>query len=981
MFIPLHIHSDFSLLESCIRIKDLVETAARYGYPYLALTDHNTTGGLIEFYQRCQEHQITPILGMDIDVTGFRGLNKVVLLAEDQTGYRNLLYLSSLPKPLAKEALVQHSSGLICLVYLQNLETANVEYQEFVKIYGSTNVYIELLINSDHQRNHANQLVKLFPQEILVASDVINYLTEEQRPVLQVLHALKANVSIEEVKISGQPLLSPKQAKEAFHNVPAALSNTKKIAKRCQVALVQETSFPKLPHSVDLTDLAIQGAKKRYHELSLRIRERLDYELTVIKEMGFTDYFLIVQDIVNYAKKTNIPVGPGRGSAAGSLVAYCLGITDIDPLEHNLFFERFLNKQRKNLPDIDLDFCHKGREKVMDYVFQRFGKEHVARIGAYGTFGSSLATREVNKLVKEQRLAQSIIQQLIGLKHHFTTHAAGLIITSEPILHYSAVEPHVNQPVSQADMNSLADLGVLKIDLLSLRNLTILNEIQQSIQVREADFSLENIPVADQKTFQLLSQGETLGVFQLESSLFQELLPQIQPKCFADLVALLALGRPGPLKQVPTYVKRREQREQVVYLHPLLEPILAETYGLILYQEQVMQVAHELAGFRLEEADLLRVAMSKKDHDLIQKLKSKFIIGCQEQGLSVSSSHKLFNQISSFADYAFNKAHSTAYALITWRTAYLKANYPLDFYLAHLKNTGSIEKNGEFFAESFARSIAILGPDIRYSEIDFTKEGQSIRIGLASLKYVGRAVAEQISAERHKVQFSSINDFLNRVPLTLQVATSLAYAGGFDGFAPRARAVEEIITYFQGKVTEHTDLELLEREKEIVGLYLSGHPLYKWENFLDNLKDSLGHCLAGHVLETSDKYSTITGKIAGSRKTYQFTMNKNDYLPFLKKGELLALFGKNTNNYFQVELVLPLKPMLILQPIMEKVNELQELLAKHQGTTPVLLSITEGSLQLISPRFWLIINNEVLAKLKELCIHIQWIDPWREYSK
>lgn len=982
LFVPLQVYSDYSILESCIRIPELVKLAASYGYSYLGLTDHNTAGGLVEFYQHCEKHQINPILGLDLDISGFLGLDRIVFLAENITGYHNLLALASLPKPVDKRQLIVYQQGLICLINVKNLDTITNDYTEIAKIFGKENVYLQLHTHTEALRQQANQLVRLFPTEVLVASLAIKYLTEEQRPVLQVLQALKANVSIDEITIDATFLWRPEQVAESFSKLPQVLYNGLEIAKRCQVNLQQKLTLPKISNTMDLRQLVFAGAVKRYAEISTSVRERLEDELAVIEEMGLADYFLLVQDIVAFAKRAKIPVGPGRGSAAGSLVAYCLGITNIDPLEHNLFFERFLNRERRNLPDIDLDFCYQRREEVVNYLIERFGEEHVAKIGAYGTFGQSLAAKEVNKLIKDQKLAQAIIPRLVGLKHHFTTHAAGIIITPEPVIKYSALEPNASHPVTQADMNSLENLGVLKIDLLSLRNLTILADIEAVIQEQEPDFTLEQIPLADQKTYQLLASGQTLGVFQIESSLFQDLLPQIKPTCFEDLVALLALGRPGPLKQVPTYIKRREQKEKIEYLHPLLEPILAETFGLILYQEQVMQVAHELAGFGLEEADLFRVAMSKKDHQLIQQLKAKFIAGCRKQGLAEISGQRLFAQIESFADYAFNKAHSAAYSIITWQTAYLKANYPLEFYLVQLKHAGgSFVRKQEFFLECLAREIGILGPDIRYSEIDFTKEGRSIRIGLASLKYLGLVNAEKIIAARKQGQFVSLQDFLGRVPLTFNVVENLLYSGALDGFGLRRQLLQEISRHFNTTIPQLTDLELLEREKEIVGLYLSNHPLSGWKVFLDYLVENFGQCFAGHIIELKVDFQDITGKLAGENRLINFKMAKNQYQICLQSNSLVALFGKFQDHLFQAEWVLPLKPMLILQPKMETIAELQEFLKLHQGDTPVLLNIQKGAVQIVAPQFWLAIDEQVLAELKEYCHHAQWIDPWEELKE
>ena len=976
MIVPLHVHSEYSLTESCIKIEKLVKKAADLKYRAIALTDHNTMAGLVSFYRLCRQYNLKPILGLEVDITGLSVADQIVLLAENNTGYENLLQLASHEKPVPLEVLKDNNQGLIGLVSFNNCEDAPLTYHQLTRIFGKENIFIELLADDSQRRAAANQLYKMFPVEVFAAAQSVYYLEPDELELIRLLRSIKYNKKAKEIEVIERPLLAPDVICRDFGNLPQAIKNTVKIAERCQVKLRPEIRFPKLPESVDLKEIVLDGAKKRYGKLTDSILERLHYELDVIEEMGFTDYFLIVADIVRYGKAKGIPIGPGRGSSAGSLTAYCLNITDIDPLRHQLLFERFLNKKRHNLPDIDLDICCIRREEIIDYCINRFGKEHVAKIGVYGTFGYAQANSEMKK--RFDRSNPSLANKLVGLKQYFSTHAAGLIITPEPVIKYSAVEIVDGIYVTQLTMDVLEELGVLKIDLLGLRNLTILHQIQQLINLSQPDFSLKHIPIHDERTFELLGRGETLGIFQLESRLFTNILTRLRPRSFSDLTALLALGRPGPLKQIPRYIKRRDGQERIKYIHPRLESILADTYGLMIYQEQVMQVAHEIAGFSLEEADLLRVAISKKDGDLIKKLRSKFIQGCEKNGLNYQVSNKLYLEIEQFAGYAFNKAHSTAYAKITWQLAYLKTHYPIEFYLAQLKNITNVTKIGEFYQECKIRGIRILLPDIRYSEVNHVKEGNSIRIGLTGLKHIGETTAEAIIIARTQKAFSNVEDFFRRAALPMRTQYILAYGGALDGFGERDEIIKKIADFHNEALPVINQLELLEKEKEIVGIYLSAHPVDRWINFLDQLEPSLGTYAAGHISEVHEYNQEVTGVISNIDSICKFSLAKEKYefSPFLKHNALAALFGRFQDDNLEIEWVLPLQPMLVIKPKINQINQLQKLLSHHQGTTPVILNLDQGVLQLVASRFWLNPDQEIISKLENYASFFQWIDPW-----
>ncbi|HHX02040.1 MAG TPA: DNA polymerase III subunit alpha [Firmicutes bacterium] len=969
MFVPLHIHSEYSLSKSSIKIEALVKKARSLGYTALALTDHNTMGGLVEFYRACRRYDLEPILGLELDLKDVDGCASMVLLAESNVGYQNLLKLASAAKPVDRQTLSQSCAGLIGVATITDLSLALEAYQQLAAVFAAANLFVELPIDGSEKQDKARQLAQILPAHTLVAAQNLYCLEAKDQDITRVLwQGSSINRPL--------PLLAPDEACKLCSPWPEAIKNTELIASRCNVELKPKMEFPQLPEEFSLRELALAGAKKRYGRLDPLITERLESELSVIETMGFSNYFLIVWDIVRFAKEAQIPVGPGRGSAAGCLVAYSLGITEVDPIAHNLLFERFLNRQRRNLPDIDLDICYQRREEVINYIIKRFGKKHVARIGTYGTYGHKSAENEIIRICGKSK--PELVQQLIGLKQYFSTHAAGVIITPKPVTSYSGVEEVDGTWVTQLAMDDLAFLGVLKIDFLSLRTLTILKDIELLVQETDPGFKLEDVPFSDRVTFDLLQQGLTLGIFQVESQLFQELLPQIKPNSFADLVATLALVRPGPLKQIPLYIRRKEGLAQVNYLHPKLATILGETYGLMVYQEQVMQVAHEIAGLSLEEADLLRVAISRKDHSAMQQLRSKFITGCQQAGLNSKASRELYLQIDRFADYAFNKAHSTAYAVITWQMAYLKANYPIQFYIGLLKHTTDMEKLGDIYHECQLRGIRILPPDIRFSGAEASMEADALRIGFGNLKHIGQGQAQVIVSERTRREFASLTDLFARVELHQQTKLALAYGGALDCFGDRRR----ILTGLQMEKPEPGilgELALLEKEKEIVGIYLSGHPVHKWEGFLNGLKASLGSYKAGYIRHVRETDRQCSGVLAGDRFRCRFMLPTSSHLwhDLVREGELVALFGKVSGNQIEVEWVLPLKPLLMLVPKPERIVQLKDLLIKDKGSTPVIFSLGQGVIQLIDPRLWVDPKPETIDAIASLVDYLHWIDPWQ----
>ncbi len=1000
MFSAIHTHSDYSLLESCIQLKNLIPYAKSLGYQAVALTDHNSLGGVVEFYRLCQEHDIKAIIGMESDVVGFSGLSKVVLLAENNEGYHNLLELASQKPPITEAMLHKYGTGLISLIGCEDLAMVSPTYERFASILGCKQVYLELLVSTASQRALASELIKRFPNYPFVASQNVYYLESQDQQILQVMKAIKDGKALDEVDMGHcEPLYSVAELQTVFAQMPKALDTMEDLGARCDVQLVVEHALPTLADAPHLPDSVWEAARKRYQVIDETIRTRIQYELDVIHAMGFDDYFMIVSDIVAYAKAQKIPVGPGRGSVAGSLVAYVLGITEIDPLKYQLVFERFLNKHRHTMPDIDLDFCYLRRPEILAYIAKRFGSSHVAQIGTYGTFGYRLAVREVGRVfglskseIDQQLESKSqgvqpaieqIVQGLIGLKRHFSTHAAGILITPKPIRHYCACQVHSQGSVTQISMDSVAHLGLLKVDVLGLRTLTLLADAQEQVAQIEPGFSLDTIATDDRRTYQLLSTGQTLGVFQMESPMFQDVLRRFQPTCFADIIALLALCRPGPISHIPTYIARKNHPPNTQHRTEQLAEILADTHGLMIYQEQVMQVAHQVGQLSLEEADLLRMAMSKKNRNELLKLKHQFIEGSLRVGFQQEQAHRIFADLERFADYAFNKAHSTAYAWITYQTAYLKANYPLQFYLAQLKHVTDQRKRVEYLLECRKRRIVILPPDIRYSQAHDSLEGSSIRIGLGTLKDVSLPGANHLITRYAPRESKMLDFYLRSGGGNGKILYTLALAGAFDSLLPRGRALRSIRQFYQLPHQEFSELELLRAEKEIVGLYLSEHPVNRWESFIEKIGAAFPHHITGEVWKCHQQGSAYTGDIIGFHESIAFTLPKECYHfhDYIHQGALVALFGAIVDEVLVVQWVLPLRPLLMVQPIVEKLGSLQKFLRAHKGNTPVVLNLKRGSIQLVPPQLWMNVSSQMELELAAYCTHCQWVDPWTEISR
>ena len=881
-FVHLHLHSEYSLLDGACRIADIPVRAKACGHSAVALTDHGVMYGAVSFYQACRAAGIKPIIGCEVYVApgsrfeknasrGQRTGYHLVLLCKNMTGYRNLMYLVSrgftegfYNKPrIDLELLASHTEGLIglsaCLAgqVSQNLLSGNYDEakrvaEKYASMFGKDDFYIEIQNHGlADQRQILPSLVRL-AEECglgLVATNDCHYLRREDAEHQAILMCIQTNTTIED----GRPMgfetdefyyKSTEEMERLFSAYPEALDNTARIAEKCELELNFDAVH--LPHfpcprglsSVEyLRELTEQGLLQRRETGMLgygasgavhpesEYRERIEYELSVIESMGYADYFLIVADYVNFAKSRGIPVGPGRGSGAGSLVAFLLGITDVDSIAFDLLFERFLNPKRVSMPDIDMDFCYNRREEVIEYVIEKYGSDHVSQIVTFGTLAARAAIRDVGRALgmpysavdpvaravpqelgitiekalklpdlKAMYAESAQVRRLVdtamaleGMPRNMSVHAAGILITEQPLYDFVPLAVSNDTVVCQYDMDTIAKLGLLKFDFLALRYLTICHDAERQIREHDASFSLEKVSLSDQATFALISSGDTGGVFQLESSGMRQMLTELRPESLDDVQAAIALYRPGPMDSIPTYIENRHHPEKVSYATPELEPILKSTYGCVVYQEQVMNIFRTVAGYSFGHADIVRRAMSKKKADVLEAEREDFLAGAEKNGISREIANTLFDDMADFANYAFNKSHAASYALISYRTAYLKAHHPREYMAALLTSVlGNIPKTGEYIAECHRRSIAVCAPNINESFATFHADGErGIRFGLGALKNIGVSFIDDVVRERERGgAFGSLDDFVARMSgreINRRQLEALIKAGAFDG--------------------------------------------------------------------------------------------------------------------------------------------------------------------------------------------------------
>ena len=952
-FAHLHVHSEYSLLDGACRIEGLVNRVAALGQTACALTDHGVMYGVIDFYRACKARGIHPVIGCEVYLAPHSRFDRsylngewhshLILLCENMTGYRNLIHMVSLGfaegfymKPrIDMELLRQHSEGLVCLsaclagVIPRALAEGDMDgayelCEQFLEIFDRDHFYLEVQDHGIEVQKKVNDGLYKLAEELnigLVATNDAHYLTKQDARIQDVLMCIQMGKTVDDptrMKFETQEFYI-KDADEMaalFPEHPEALENTVKIAERCQVEFefgkyhLPEFDVPEGYTALQyLQKLCNEGFAARYPDDDGTVRKRLQYEIDMITKMGFVDYFLIVSDFIGYAKRQGIPVGPGRGSAAGSVVSYCLGITDLDPIHYSLYFERFLNPERVSMPDIDVDFCYVRRPEVIEYVTNKYGKDHVAQIVTFGTMAARNAIRDVGralsipynevdvvakqvpnelhitldkalainpelkKMYDEKPQVRELIdtaRALEGMPRHASTHAAGVVITKDPVDTYVPLARNDEQMVTQFTMTTLEELGLLKMDFLGLRNLTVIADAEKMIRRHTPDFNIEKVDMGDKATYEMLGHGSTMGVFQLESAGITNVVTGLQPQSIEGITAVVALYRPGPMQSIPRYIECRHHPEKVTYKHPLLEPILKVTYGCMIYQEQVMQVFQSLAGYSLGKADMVRRAMSKKKMKELEKERINFIYGNEElgidgavkRGVPENIAASLFDEIMDFANYAFNKAHAVCYAVVSFRTAYLKCHYPREYMAALLTSVlDSSDKISEYIQAAREMGISVLPPDVNESYDSFSVSGRDIRFGLAAVKGVGRSFMKQLVEEREDGGlFTSFQDFCERMydrELNRRALESLIKAGAFDSMGYRrsqlikiVNAVVDAIAQSRRKniegqmdlfgmgndavqdtqialpdIPEVSKRELLSMEKETTGLYLSGHPM------------------------------------------------------------------------------------------------------------------------------------------------------------
>ncbi|MCF8296687.1 MAG: DNA polymerase III subunit alpha [Saprospiraceae bacterium] len=1026
-FTHLHVHTQYSILDGAASVEGLLEKAKKDGMEAMAITDHGNMYGVMSFYSQAQKMGIKPIIGIEtyVAANGMHEKSKkedrsgyhLILLAKNKIGYHNLVKLSSIafkdgfyytPR-VDKDLLRKYSEGLIamsaCLggeipkaIMNHSIEKIDEVIDEYVDIFGE-DFYLEVQNHGLPEQKAVQDAMVILAQKHnlkIVATNDVHFVEPddaESHNILICLNTGKDADDEEGMHYSGNEYLkSPEEMAELFAEIPDAIKNTQEIVEKIEnYDITRKVLLPEFPlpegfdnEDVYLEHLTYEGAKNRFKEITDEIKERLDYELGVVKDMGFAGYFLIVQDFINEARKMDVIVGPGRGSAAGSAIAYCVGITNIDPIAYNLLFERFLKPDRISMPDVDIDFDDIGREKVLDYVIKKYGEEKVAQIVTFGTMAPRSSIRDVARVLKlplpdADRLAKlipkgpnislsksykdvkeladeikdgdiltkktlRIAEKLEGSIRQSGIHACGVIIGRNDLINHVPLARAKDSKlmVTQFDGKYVESAGMLKMDFLGLKTLSIIrNAIENIYRRHEIKINIDEIPLDDEKTFELFQMGRTVGIFQFESEGMRKSLRDLRPTNLEDLIAMNALYRPGPMDFIPSFINRKQGKEKIEYPHPFLEKLLKPTYGIMVYQEQIMQTAQIMGGFSLGKADILRRAMGKKKMDVMQEQREIFINGAKEKGIDEKNASEVFEIMTEFAKYGFNRSHAAAYSLIAYQTAYLKAHYTAEYMAAVLTNNLSDISDITFFIEATKRSnIAVLGPNINESDLNFivNKKGE-IRFGLGAIKGVGEAAVSDIVNERHaNGNFKNIFDFAKRVNLrsvNKRSFEALAYAGAFDDFPDSHRAQyffkeDENDTVFIEKIIKHaalcqekenstqqslfgddseveiadptlpdcepwSKLEQLKSEKDVIGFYVSGHPLDDFKLEIDTFCNSTINMISGDLMKLKNKEF----KFAGLVTSVEHKLTKNgkafgsffleDYSDSIK----LTLFGED----------------------------------------------------------------------------------------
>ncbi len=1147
-FAHLHVHSEYSLLDGACRIDALMDRVADLGQTAVALTDHGVMYGAIDFYRAAKKKGIHPVIGCEVYVAPdsrherayYNGKwhRHLVLLCENMTGYRNLMHMVSLSfsegfyiKPRVDLALLrQYSEGLICLsaclggdipnkLMANDYMGAKKSAETFEEIFGKGNFFLEMQDHGLKEQGKVNRALMRLSDETgipLVVTNDAHYLTQQDAKVQDLLMAIQMGKTVDDpsrmkFETDAFYIKSADEMATLFPNHSQALALTDEIAHRCQL----EFEFGKyhlpsfdVPSGYDalsyLHKLCDAGFAVRYPNDDGTNRQRLQYEIDMIARMGFVDYFLIVSDFIQYARDNDIPVGPGRGSAAGSIVSYCLGITDLDPIAYSLYFERFLNPERVSMPDIDIDFCYVRRPEVIAYVTQKYGADHVAQIVTFGTMAARGAIRDVGRALNipygevdiiaklvptelhitldkalkvspelkkyydnEPRMRELIdmARALEGMPRHASTHAAGVVITGEPVDTYVPLARNDEQMVTQYTMGTLEELGLLKMDFLGLRNLTVIQDAERMVQKHTPTFSMAAAPLDDAATFAMLGQGKTMGVFQLESAGITNVVTGLRPQSIEDITAVVSLYRPGPMASIPQYIACKHDPSQVVYKTPLLEPILGVTYGCMVYQEQVMEVFRRLAGYSLGKADMVRRAMSKKKFKELEKERISFIHGNEKEGIegavargvpeNVASA--LFDQIMDFANYAFNKAHAVCYAMVAYRTAYLKCHYPKEYMAALMTSVLDVStKVAEYISVAREMGLAVLPPDINQSMDGFSVDGEGVRFGLSAVKNVGRGFVRNLVAERERGgPFTSITNVCERLhghDLNRRALECLIKAGALDNLgAHRSQllriydiVLDAVLAEGKSNVSGQLDLfgmaeaplkapeiELpnipevakkhrLAFEKEVTGLYLSGHPMDEYaalanragatpmrtiitdlsgESDKPTIRDGMTVRLAcvvtimrqkatkaGHMMA----YVTVED-MTGTLELVVFPNVLSGCHAYLKEDEALLIVGRVdaredeapkiiAQNIVplteeQVAIYAPPAPKITVSCLHLRVpsmtcpqtEQVKAILSAHRGDVPVRFYPQDTGKRLQAPRaYWVAQSAEALAELREV---------------
>ncbi len=1057
-FYHLHLHTEYSLLDGAIRINSLFKKCREYGMDAVSITDHGTMFGVAEFYEKAKKESIKPVIGCEVYVAprtlndrtqaDNKGLTHLVLLAKDSEGYANLCKLVSIAqlkgfyyKPrIDKELLTNYSKGLIglsaCLkgeisqnIIKDNTDAADKSAMFFSKTFGEDNFFLEIQENGIDIQNKVNQGLIDISRRLsipLAATNDCHYLSKGDDIAHEVLLCIQTQDTLankERFKFDSDQLYfkSSEEMIQAFHDYPDAIENTKTIISKCNVEFDDKSyHFPCYAKTEDESEdemfkqKAMDGFEEKLKLIKTKnpdideqvYKGRIDYEIKIILDMGFSGYFLIVADIVEYAKKKNIPVGPGRGSAAGSMVAYAMGITDIDPIEHGLIFERFLNPSRGSMPDIDVDFCIEGRNRIYKYIVDTYGgPEYVCQIITFGKLKAKGAIRDVGRALgvllsevdeiakmipdnaKDLSMAMENVPQikkkcseskektqmlktailLEGLPRHASTHAAGVVVADKPLNEYLPLyKGKDGETITQFDMNYVEKLGLVKFDFLGLRNLTVIDNCIKLIKKHgRKPPDLHNLDHNDTKTFELLQRADTTGVFQLESQGMKDLILRLKPEKFSDLVALLALYRPGPLGSgttINSYVDRKHGHEKVVYIFDELEPVLKETYGIILFQEQVMEIAGIIAGYSMADADILRKAMGKKIIELMEENKAIFMKGAKKNNQDLEKAAQVFESIETFGGYGFNKSHSAAYSIIAYQTAYLKANFALEFFAALMTSErGNSDAIIKYMDECNAHNIMVLPPDINTSDAHFTVSGECIRFGLAAVKNIGEAAIEFITESRNKQgKFDSIYDFCERIntrKVNKKTLESLIKCGAFDSTnAKRSQMIavfESALEHGARVQREKADLQLdlfadsnvgitlpvstpklpdieewdkntiLLMEKESLGFYITGHPL-------DKYKDYIKKYATVNSVNVHDIANEKTIRMGGVIKVNKLHKTKNkDMMAFStledQSGSVEVVVFPDL--YAKTHLLLADEKIVIIEAIVQKTKNIAKLIA------------------------------------------------------